>query len=120
MSEQVIVSGTMQVPIYAVDADLLAGTASYVAVPGSSIDARAWRSVAYTAAITDNAMDIQYLGAMAADFSDEVVVETDTNVAAAGVGTYSTDFATYNFYRVKVKNNGGSTGNAKIRGAAKR
>lgn len=115
----VVNSGGLQVPVHYAETDAQSGTGSLAVVTGSEIDARAWRSLAYTAVVATAAMDWNVYGANASDYSDEVAVDTNTNVAA-GNDSYVIDFAPFNFYRVKAKNNGGSTGTIKIRGACKR
>jgi len=87
---------------------------------GSEIDARMWRSIAYTVAIAAAGVKWAVYGANAADYSDEQAVQALTNVAAAASGAYAVAQAPYAYYRVKIVSNVADTpGTATLRGIAK-
>ncbi len=89
-------------------------------VAGSEIDARAWKSVAYTIAVADNDVTWTVFGANAADYSDEIAVQAAAPVVAGATGNYAVAQAPYAYYRVKIRSTvGGAHGTATVRGIAK-
>ena len=120
MTLQVIGNSQVQIPVEAVAPDAQAGTGSYAVVANSAIDARPWRSIAYTISVADENMQWKVFGANAADFSDEIEVLGETTVNAGANGTYAATQAAYGYYRVKIKNAGAPVGTATVRGIAKR
>lgn len=107
-----------QVQVDLVAPDALLSTDNYVAI--APIDARPWRSIAYTIAVITNDLKWTVYGANASDYSDEQEVQAEAVVAAAATGTYTVAQAPYAYYRAKIKANvGGSQGTATVRGIAK-
>jgi hypothetical protein len=95
---------------------------AYADVAGSLIDAQFSNTVSYTILNKDGANGItwQVLAANSSDFSDSVVAQAGANVAAAGVGTFSTNPALYRYYKVQVKDQvGGSHAIVQVRGIAR-
>lgn len=87
---------------------------------GSGIDARSWRSVAYTIAVATQTVNWKVYGANASDYSDEVEVKAEAAVAAAAVDSYAVAQAPYSYYRVKIQSAApGVVGTATVRGIAK-
>jgi len=120
MTQSTVTAGYRNVQIETVSPDAQASTASAAAVTGSDMDARPWRSLAYTIAVATQAVKWSVWGANAADFSDEVAVLSPTTVAAAAVSSYSTAQAVYSYYRVKIIDDAeGVHGTATIRGVMK-
>lgn len=119
MTSYLASDGQVQVPIQTVAPAAATGTGSFAVVSGSEMDLSCYKSLAYTVVAAAAAMDWAVYGANASDYSDEQQVYTKANVLAAGVDAYTVFPAPYLFYRVKVKNNAGSTGTATVRGAAK-
>src|SRR4030042_4900454 len=76
-------------------------TNSYVAI--GAIDTGPWKSLAYTIKVATFSIDWTVYGANAADYSDEVVVQAEAAVAAAGVGSYVVAQAPFRYYRAKIK-----------------
>lgn len=93
-------------------------TGSYVVVTDSALDARVFNSLAYTNITATNSVYWKVFAANASDFSDEVEVLTETSVAAGATGSYAVSPPPYNYYRVKIKSNGGA-GTVTINGVAK-
>jgi hypothetical protein len=109
-----------QVEILAVAPDAQASTNTATAVAGSALDARPWRSVAYTIVGATQTIEWWVYGANAADFSDEVIVDGPADVAAAAVDSYAVAQAPYAYYRVKIKSKVNDVhGAALVRGLAK-
>jgi hypothetical protein len=97
-----------------------ASTASFVTVAGADVDARPWRTVAYTISVATNAVTWQVLGANSSDYSDAVVVQSGASVAAGANSSYAPATPPYAFYRVQIQDTaGGSHGVVTIRGLAK-
>jgi hypothetical protein len=91
---------------------------SYVAL--GAIDIGTAKSLVYTLAVITNDLKWTVFGANAADYSDEVEVQSEATVSAGATGTYSTTQAIYRYYRAKEKAAvGGSQGTGTIRGVAK-
>lgn len=89
-------------------------------VTGSEIDARPWRSLAYTIKVATNAVTWTVFGANASDYSDEVVVNSAASVAAGSASSYAVSQAPYAYYRVKIRSTVADTpGTATIAGIAK-
>lgn len=89
-------------------------------VTGSGIDARAYRTVAYTIAIATHDVDWSVFGANASDYSDEIAVLAATKVAAAAFSSYVANPAPFAYYRVKIIDDAGGThGAATVRAIAK-
>ena len=78
-------------------------TDSYVAVTGSELDARAWRSVAYTMDVITNGVKWQVFADNASAFGSEVIVQAEALVAADAQGTFTLANAPYSYYRIKIK-----------------
>jgi len=93
-------------------------TDSYVAVEDSEIDARPWKSLAYTIKVSDQNSNWKVLGANKADYSDEVEVKSEETVNAGGASSYAVSQAPYAYYRVKIQESV-SGGKAEINGIAK-
>jgi|GEM_PF-2220920 len=120
MPTQNLAVGGRSVDIYATGTVTQASTATYATVTGADIDARAWRSVAYTIVVTTNAVTWQVLGANSADYSDAVVVQEGASVAAGASSTYAVAQAPYAYYRIQIQDTvSGTHGTAKIAGLAK-
>ena len=118
MTLTTVESGNRQVEVEIAAPAALLSTDNYVAL--APIDARAWRSVAYTIAVITNDLKWTVYGANASDYSDEQAVQAEATVAAAATGTYAVAQAPYAYYRVKIKANvGGAQGTATVRGIAK-
>jgi len=96
----------------------LASTNSLVAL--AAIDIGSWQSLAYTIKVATASVDWTVFGANAADYSDEVIVQAEAAVAAAGIGSYAVAQAPYRYYRVKIKSTVADTpGTATVVGIAK-
>ena len=95
------------------------GTGEYVVVEDSGLDARGWRSLAYTIAAATADLLYKVFGANASDYSDEVEVKAETTVASGAAGSYTAVPPPFGYYRVKIKNAGETTGTATVRGLAK-
>lgn len=120
MTVQLIANAHRQVAIEAIAPAAQASTNNETLLAGSEIDARMWRSVAYTIAVATAGVQWAIYGANAADYSDEQAVQVLTNVAAAATGAYTVAQAPYAYYRVKIKSNVVDTpGTATLRGIAK-
>lgn len=80
-------------------------TSSFVDFAGSTLDSLSNTTLSYTLLNKDgaNGLSWQVLAANAADFSDSVVAQASSNIAAAAVGTYTTNPALYRYYKVQVK-----------------
>lgn len=95
-----------------------ASTNSLVAM--GAIDTGIAKSLVYTLSVITASVDWTVFGANASDYSDEVEVQAEAAVAAAGLGTYTTTQAIYRYYRAKIKSTVADTpGTATIRGVAK-
>ncbi len=95
-------------------------TNDYVVVAGSSIDMRPWKSLAYTVKVADNTVKWKVFGANKADYSDEVEVQGEESVTAAGVDDYSVAQAPFSYYRVKIQSaSSGDHGAVELNGIAK-
>lgn len=113
-------AGSRSGQVETVAPDAQASTASTAVVTGSDMDARPWRSLAYTIVVATNAIRWSVFGANASDFSDEVAVLAATTVAAGANSSYSTTQAVFGFYRVKlIDDSGGVHGTATVRGIMK-
>jgi hypothetical protein len=89
-------------------------------VAGSEIDARGWSSLAYTILNADNTVTWWVYGANASDYSDEVIVDGPSDVAAAAADSYAVAQAPYAYYRVKIESKvDGAHGNVTVVGIAK-
>lgn len=107
-------------PALATGAVVQASTASTVVAAGSELDATQFGSVAYTISIATNNVNWSVFGANVSDYSDEVAVQTATQVNAGAVGSYAATVAVYRFYRAKIIDTvGGTHGTATINGVAK-
>ena len=95
-------------------------TASTVVLAGAELDARGFRSLAYTVKVATQSVDWSVFGANASDYSDEVAVQAATTVVAGAAGSYVVAQAPYSFYRCKLIDTvGGVHGTATIRGILK-
>lgn len=120
MTESTVRSGTRQVQIETVAPDAQASTATAAVLTGSAIDARPWRSVAYTVKVASNTITWWVYGANSADYSDEVIVDGPSDVAASANDSYAVEQAPYGFYRLKIVDKvGGSHGTVTAHGIAK-
>jgi hypothetical protein len=72
-------------------------------VPLAPLDARHYRSVAYTVKCLVNDIRFAVYGANSSDYSDETVVQAEADVLVGAVGTYAVSNAPFGYYRVKVK-----------------
>lgn len=114
-----IIAANRQVQIEQVSVAQASANADTVAA-GSEIDARGWRSVAYTIQVATQSVDWTIFGANLADYSDEVAVQTEAPVAASAIASYAVAQAPYAYYRVKINSTvGGQHGTATISGIAK-
>ena len=105
------VGGTRYCPVEIVSPALQASTNTETVVTDSGMDARPWRSVAYTSKCLTNAIKYSVYGANAADYSDEV---------AGAAASYAVSQAPYGYYRVKIKSDVDDThGSGTVRGIAK-
>lgn len=104
MTVQMIASAHRQVAVDAVGPLEQAGTNAAAVVTGSEVDARGWRSLAYTIAVADETLTWTVYGANQADFADEVVVNAGADVAAGAASSYAVAQAPYAYYRVKIVN----------------
>lgn len=96
-----------------------ASTNAFAVVAGTQIDLAWARTLAFTITVAANSVDWKVCGANAADFSDEVDVNSAT-VAAAAKGNYTVSPVPYRYYRVKIKSTVADTpGNATVFGIAK-
>lgn len=102
-----------------VEPDAQNGTASWAAVAGSEIDARPFDSLAYTIVASTNSIDWRVIGANSSDYSDGVIVQASETLAAAAIGSFTAVPPPFAYYRVEMKNTGGSTGSGLVRGIAK-
>lgn len=118
MAIQAVNSGSIHGNVEQVAPTAQASTGAYVVLAGSEIDARLWRTLAYTIAIITQSVYWKVFGANASDYSDEQEVLGETSVAAAASGAYTVVNPPYAFYRVKIKSNSG-VGTATLRGIAK-
>jgi hypothetical protein len=115
-----VMAGGRQVPIEQVAPAAQPSVDADTVVAGSGIDARGWRSVAYTIKVATNDVDWTVFGANAADYSDEVAVQAEATVAAAAAGSYAVSPAPYAYYRVKIHSHvPGAHGSATVVGIAK-
>lgn len=120
MGVQNVTAGSRQVQIETVAPDAQASTASTAVVTGSEMDARPWRSVAYTIKVATNSVDWSVFGANASDYSDEVAVQAAATVAAGAASSYAVAQAPYSYYRVKIIDTSAPNhGTATVRGVMK-
>lgn len=97
-------------------------TNTFAAVTGSVLDTYFKLSVAYTIKNVHgaNSIDVRVVGANVSDFSDAVVVNGPTTLAAAAITSYTVSIAPYRYYRVEEKATVNDTqGTARVRGIAK-
>jgi len=78
-------------------------TNSYVYVPDSSLDVRAWTSVDYRIYALTNSIMWQVWADNDPAFGTEVVVQAEATVAANASGSYAIVRAPYTYYRIKIK-----------------
>jgi hypothetical protein len=120
MTTTMVIAGTRQVPIETVTPDAQASVAAETVLDGSEIDARGWRSLAYTLLNADETITYRVYGANASDYSDEVVVSGPTDILAAAASSYAVAQAPYGYYRVKILDKvGGTHGTVTLAGIAK-
>ncbi len=87
---------------------------------GSEMDARPWKSLAYTLTNITQTITVNFYGANASDYSDEVLVSGPTDIAASAASSYAVEQAAYGFYRVKILDKvGGVHGTCTLRGICK-
>lgn len=97
-----------------------ASTNSAAVLVGSAIDARGWRSLAYTVKVATNTISWWVYGANTEDFSDEVIVDGPSDVVATGADSYAVAQAPYGFYRAKIQSKvAGNHGTVTLAGIAK-
>jgi len=80
-----------------------ASTNDPAVLAGSAMDARPWKSVAYTVKNITQTITWWVYGANAADYSDEVIVQGPTDVLAAAASSYAVAQAAFAFYRAKIE-----------------
>ena len=120
MTMQMVGGQHRQVAIDAVGPIAKTSANADAVVVGSEIDARPWRSVAYTISVATNAVTWAVFGANAADYADEIDVSTAASVASGAASSYAVAQAPYAYYRVKIKSTvGGAHGVATVSGIAK-
>ncbi len=120
MAETNISSGSRSAVGDVVGPIVQASTASIALVTGSALNASAYRSVAFTISVITNSVDYTIFGANVSDFSDEVIVQVATTVAAAATGSYAVPQAPFRYYRMKIiDTSGGSHGTATVNAVAK-
>lgn len=120
MTTITVVDGGRDVKISQVMPAAQASTDAAAVVTGSDLDMRAWASIAYTIQVADNSVTWWVYGANEDDFSDEVIVDGPSNVAAAAVDSYAVEQAPYAYYRVKIQSTvPGDHGTATVVGIAK-
>lgn len=120
MTVQMIANQHRQAAVDIVTPDAQTSTNADAVVAGSEIDARMWRSLAYTIKVAVNAVTWTVFGANASDYSDEVVVNSAASVAAGSASSYAVSQAPYAYYRVKIRSTVADTpGTATIVGVAK-
>lgn len=120
MTEQMVggIHRNVAVDIVAPAAQLSADADAVVV--GSEIDARAWKSLAYTIKVVTNPVTWTVFGANASDYSDEVVVQAAASVAAGAGGSYAIGQAPYAHYRIKIRSTtAGVHGTSTVVGIAK-
>jgi hypothetical protein len=81
-------------------------------VPGSDIDSTLFSTLGLTIQNTGgtNTISFTVTGGNRSDFSDELTVQTSTDVGPNAANGYSTFFAPFRYYRVKAKSK--TAGNA--------
>jgi hypothetical protein len=116
-----VLAGGRQVEIEHVAPAAQASTNSVAVVAGSEIDARAWRTLAYTIRNSGaQTITIWVYGANAASYADEVIVSGPTDVLTTAATSYAVSPAPYGYYRVKVDAKvDGQQGEATVVGIAK-
>lgn len=120
MAETNINTGTRIVQAEIVAPAAQDSTNTYAAVAGSDIDARGWRSVAYTISIATQTVNWKVYGANASTYADEVEVQGEAAVIAGAASSYAVAQAPYGYYRVKIQSAApGVVGTATVRGIAK-
>lgn len=113
-------SGGRAIPTDTVTPAAQASVDAVTVVTGSEIDARPWRSLAYTIKVATNTIAWTVWGANAADYSDEVTVLSSAPVVAGAASSYTASPPPFAYYRVKIASNvGGVHGTATVRGIAK-
>ncbi len=70
---------------------------------GSAMDARPWRSLAYTITVITNTITWWVYGANASNYSDEVIVSGPTDVVAGATSSYAVAQAPYAYYRAYIQ-----------------
>ena len=99
----------------------VASTGAWTAVQGSEIDAGNLGTVVYTI-VNGGANTLQWrvAGAIAEDFSDEVLLQAAADVAASDSSAFVSSPAVYRFYRVEIIDKvGGQHGSATVHGYGK-
>jgi len=120
MTAVTLQSGGVQRVVDLITPDAQDSTNDLVVLTGSGVDVRVWSVLSYTISIATNGVKWAVYGANAADYSDEVVVKTLVNVAAAAIDSYTVTNPPYGFYRVKIQSNVADVhGTATLRGMAK-
>lgn len=120
MAEVTVLAGTRQVQVLREAPDDQASVNALTVLAGSEIDARAWRSVAYTLQVITASVNWTVFGANESDYSDEVEVQAEAAVAANATGSFSDGEAPFGHYRAKIKSTVADTpGTATLRGLAK-
>ena len=120
MTTQIVGGIHRQVAIEMVTPAAQASTNVDAVVVGSEVDARSWRSLAYTIKVITNAVTWTVFGANSADYSDEVVVQSAASVSAGSSGSYAVTQAPHAYYRVKIRSTVADTpGTATVVGIAK-
>lgn len=120
MATVMVMAGTRQVPIEMVTPNAQASANAAAVLAGSDLDMRGWRSLTYTVQVAANTVTWWVYGANKADYSDEVIVDGPSDVAATASDSYAVSQAPYAYYRVKVQSKvAGSHGTVTLAGIAK-
>ena len=114
------VSGSRIIQLEDITPAAQASTNSYAVVTDSNGTARAWQSISYTIKVITNSVDWTVHGANISDFSDEVIVNAESSVAAGATDSYAVTQAAYSYYRVKIKSTvADNAGTATVTGVMK-
>jgi hypothetical protein len=119
MTATLVMPGTRQIEVDIVSATQTSSNTDSL-VTGSTIDAAAYRSVAYTVKVATNNVDWTVYGANQADLSDKIAVQAKAPVAAGAAGSYAVAQAPYRYYCVYIDSSvDGNHGAVTLAGIAK-
>ena len=82
---------------------------AYADVVGGEIDALDKEGVAITIKNTDTTNALKWKVLASIDGTTYVEAQAEASLSAAAIGSYSTTFAVYRYYKVQVKSSVGST-----------